>query len=84
VGLISGTLFFGGLWWTVRAGAVMRQPVIWFPISLAIRAGLLAFGFYNVAANGIQASLLFMAGLLIARTAMFRLIPQSDASSYAP
>ena len=84
VGLLSGAIFFGGLWWTVRAGTVVRHPAVWFPISLALRGSLLAVGFYYVAADGWQALLLCMAGVLIARTAMFRLIPPAGFRPHAP
>ena len=83
VGLLSGAIFFGGLWWTVRAGTVVRHPAIWFALSLALRGSLLGVGFYYVAADGWQALLLCTTGLLIARTAMFRLIPPADFRPHA-
>ena len=83
VGLISGAIFFGGLWWTVRAGTAVRHPAVWFPISLALRGSLLSVGFYYVAADGWQALLLCTAGVLIARTAMFRLISPAGFRPHA-
>jgi F1F0 ATPase subunit 2 len=84
VGLLCGTLFFGGLWWTVRAGTALRQAAIWFPVSLALRGSLLGVGFYYVAADGWQALLLCTAGVLVARTAMFRFISSASCRSHAP
>ena len=83
VGLLSGAIFFGGLWWTVRAGTVVRHPAIWFALSLALRGSLLGVGFYYVAADGWQALLLCTAGVLIARTAMFRLISPAGLRPHA-
>jgi F1F0 ATPase subunit 2 len=73
IGLLSGAIFFGGLLWTVRAGMAARNPALWFPISLVLRATLIIVGFYYVAAGGWQAVLLCMGGVLIARTAMLQL-----------
>jgi F1F0 ATPase subunit 2 len=83
VGLISGASFFGGLWWTVRAGTAVRHPAVWFPLSLALRGSLLGVGFYYVAADGWQALLLCTAGVLIARTAMLCLICPADFRPHA-
>lgn len=83
-GLLSGTIFFGGLWWTIRAGTVVRHRAVWFQISLALRGSLLAVGFYYVAAGGWQALLLCLAGVLIARTAVFRLISPAGFRQHAP
>jgi F1F0 ATPase subunit 2 len=83
VGLLSGAIFFGGLWWTVRAGIVARNPALWFPISLVLRAGLIVVGFYYVAAGGWQALLLCAAGILIARAAIFRSIRVASFGPHA-
>jgi F1F0 ATPase subunit 2 len=84
VGLLSGAIFFGGLWWTVRTGTAARNPAAWFPVSLLLRACLSAVGFYYVAADGWQALLLCMGGFLTARAAMFRLIRITSRTSHAP
>jgi F1F0 ATPase subunit 2 len=82
--LLSGAIFFGGLWWTARAGIVARHPAVWFPISLALRGSLLGVGFYYITADGWQALLLCTAGVLIARTAMFRLTSPAGFRPDAP
>ena len=83
VGLVSGAIFFGGLWWTVRAGTAARNPAVWFPISLGLRASLIVVGFYYVAAGGWQALLLCTAGILIARAAIFRSIRVASFGPHA-
>jgi F1F0 ATPase subunit 2 len=83
VGLLSGAIFFGGLWWTVRTGTAARSPAVWFPISLVLRMSLIVVGFYYVAAGGWQALLLCTAGILIARAAIFRSIRVTSFSPHA-
>ena len=83
VGLLSGALFFGGLWWTVQAGTATRNPALWFPISLLLRASLIIVGFYYAAAAGWQALLLCAGGFLAARAAIFRLIRVTSVNLHA-
>jgi F1F0 ATPase subunit 2 len=83
IGLLSGALFFGGLWWTVRKGTAARNPAVWFPVSLLLRACLFAVGFYFAAAEGWQALLLCMGGFLIARGTIFRLLRVASCRAHA-
>jgi F1F0 ATPase subunit 2 len=83
VGTVSGAIFFGGLWWTVRAGTAARNPAVWFPISLVLRASLVIVGFYYAAADGWQALLLCTGGFLAARAATFRLIRVASGDPHA-
>ncbi len=83
MGLASGAIFFGGLWWTVRKGMAARNPAAWFPVSLTLRACLLIVVFYCMAADGWQALLPCMGGFLIARKAMIRLIRPASRPSHA-
>ena len=36
-GGLLGTMFFGGLWWTVRTGVSSQRPALWFLGSLVLR-----------------------------------------------
>ena len=83
IGLLSGAIFFGGLWWTVRAGTAARNPAVWFPLSLLVRASLIIVGFYYAAADGWQALLLCTGGFLAARAAIFRLIRVTSVNLHA-
>jgi F1F0 ATPase subunit 2 len=47
-GLLTGTVFFGGLWWTVRRSIVSAWPGAWFLCSLLLRTALALGGFYCV------------------------------------
>lgn len=66
-GAALGALFFGGLWWTARRGAVSPHPVLWFLGSLLLRMGLTLPGFYLVGAGHWQRLLACLAGFLLAR-----------------
>lgn len=83
IGLLSGAIFFGGLWWTVRAGTAARNPAVWFALSLLVRASLAIVGFYYAAADGWQALLLCTGGFLTARAAIFRLIRIAGVNPHA-
>jgi F1F0 ATPase subunit 2 len=47
-GLLIGTVFFGGLWWTVRRSIVSAWPGTWFLSSLLLRTAFALGGFYCV------------------------------------
>lgn len=65
-GVLLGTLFFGGLWWTVRQGVVATRPALWFLGSLLLRAGIVLAGFYFVAGGHWERLLLCLLGFVIA------------------
>ncbi len=50
-GVLLGTIFFGGLWWTIRRGVSSKQPAALFFFSLLLRTALpwLAFILSRVA-----------------------------------
>jgi len=47
-GVLLGTLFFGGLWWTIRKSLASEQPALWFGGSLLLRTAAVLAGFYLV------------------------------------
>jgi F1F0 ATPase subunit 2 len=47
-GALSGILFYGGLWVTVRRGLSAGQPALWFLGSLLTRTSVTVAGFYLV------------------------------------
>lgn len=46
VGILLGTFFFSGLWWTVRRGISSRRPGLWFIGSALLRMSVVMSGFY--------------------------------------
>jgi F1F0 ATPase subunit 2 len=44
-----GTVFFGGLWWTVHKGLRSQNPAAWFLLSFILRMSFAVLGFYWLA-----------------------------------
>jgi F1F0 ATPase subunit 2 len=66
-GVLLGTIFFGGLWWTIRKGLSSRQPALWFLGSLLLRMSITLVGFYFVSGGHWERLLLCLLGFVIAR-----------------
>ena len=66
-GLLLGSLFFGGLWWTVRRGSSSPRPQLWFLGSMLLRTSIVLAGFYFVGRGHWQRLLLCLAGFVIGR-----------------
>ncbi len=72
-GLLLGTIFFGGLWWTVRRGVASQRAALWFLGSLVIRTGVSVAGFYFVSGGQWDRLLACLLGFTIARFLVTRL-----------
>jgi len=66
-GIILGTLFFGGLWLTVKKTIYTKLPALWFVGSFMVRVGITLAGFYYFAAGNWQRMLICTAGFIAAR-----------------
>jgi len=66
LGLISGVLFFGGLWFTVKKALGAKTPALWFLLSFIMRTSITLFGFYFASATW-QSLLTCLSGFIIAR-----------------
>jgi F1F0 ATPase subunit 2 len=62
-----GTIFFGGLWWTVRVGVLSSNPALWFLGSLLVRMSIALTGFYFVGRENWQRLLACLVGFVVAR-----------------
>lgn len=71
-GVLLGTFFFGGLWWTVRHGLTSRQPALWFLGSMLLRTGIVLLGFYFILGDNWQRLLAGLLGFVIARQIVTR------------
>lgn len=71
-GVLLGTMFFGGLWWTVRQGVSAKRPALWFLGSLVLRTGIVLAGFYIVAGGHWERLLLCLLGFVIAHLIVTR------------
>src|SRR5476649_1561656 len=72
-GGLLGTLFFGGLWWTIRRGVSSPRPALWFLGSGLLRMGLALAGFYFVAGRQPKRLVACLVGFVIARFVVLRL-----------
>ena len=72
-GVGLGSIFFGGLWWTVRKGVASRQPALWFLGSLLLRMAIAVTGFALVGGGDWRRLLLCLAGFVIGRIIVTRL-----------
>ncbi len=62
-----GTIFFAGLWWTVRKGVSSKHPAHWFLGSLLLRMSIALTGFYFVSGGQWNRLLLCLLGFVMAR-----------------
>jgi F1F0 ATPase subunit 2 len=66
-GATLGSLFFGGLWWTVQKGLASDHPALWFFGSTLLRTGLVLVGFYFISSGDWRKLLVCLLGFFIAR-----------------
>lgn len=66
-GVLLGTLFYGGLWWTVRQAASLRRPAAALLGSALLRMAVALGGFYWVGGGEWSRLLLCLLGFLLAR-----------------
>ena len=88
MGVVLGAILFGGLWWTIRLGAVSRRPALVFVGSVLVRTSITLAGFYFVAAGHWDRLLACLLGFVIARLVVTTLtgppvVPQTSASKPA-
>ena len=72
-GLILGTVFFGGLWWTVRRGLPSSQAGLWFLASFLVRTAIAVIGFWLAARGDWRRMAACTAGFVLARYGVVRL-----------
>ena len=73
-GVLLGTFFFGGLWWTIQARSPSQWSGLLFSGSLLLRMTVAVTGFYLVSHGEWRKLVACLAGFLIARIAVTRLI----------
>jgi F1F0 ATPase subunit 2 len=73
-GAILGLLFYGGLWMTVRALPVTRHPIALTLSSVTLRTAAVLSGLWLVAGGRWQNALACVAGFVIGRIAVSRVV----------
>jgi len=72
-GAALGTIFFGGLWWTVEKGVSSKQPAVWFMGSRLLRMSIALVGFYFIGRGHWERMVACLIGFIIARFILMRL-----------
>jgi F1F0 ATPase subunit 2 len=71
-GLVFGTVFFGGLWWTVSHGAATKRPVLLFVTSFFFRATFAVGSLYAVGHAHLERLSACVLGFIAVRSLMLR------------
>ena len=66
-GMALGTLFFGGLWLTVKKVVTAKVPALWVLGSFIFRVGIVLLGFYFIGAGSWQRLVSCLIGFIVAR-----------------
>jgi F1F0 ATPase subunit 2 len=77
-GLMLGTMFFGGLWFTVKKAVTTRIPALWIFSSFFLRISISLVGFYFVSAGNWKRLLICVAGFIVARTLVIHFTKSID------
>lgn len=81
-GLALGSLFFGGLWFTLRKAMTSKIPALWLLGSFIFRVGIVLVGFYLILqqANWLS-GLVCLVGFITARSIVIRLTMAYEAKT---
>jgi F1F0 ATPase subunit 2 len=83
-GGLIGTVFFGGLWLTVKKGLTSENPALWFLGSTLLRTGFALAGFYFISQGDWRKILLGLLGFFVARVVITRLTVTPEKVVHAP
>jgi F1F0 ATPase subunit 2 len=81
VGILLGTFFFGGLWYTIRSTSPSGWSGLVFVGSFLFRMAVAVTGFYLVSHSDWRKLVACLTGFLLARIAVTRLIRLPSAKS---
>ena len=80
-GAMLGTIFFGGLWWTIRQGVSSERATLWFIGSMLLRMCIALLGFYFVMGDSWERLLAGLLGFVIARLIVTRIAQVTEQTS---
>ena len=81
MGVLLGTIFFGGLWWTVRCAVSSKRVALWFLGSMLFRTSIVLLGFYFILGDDWKRLLAGLLGFIVARLMVIRLTRETALSS---
>lgn len=67
-GILLGSFFYSGLWWTTRKVIGESWAPVWFITSFAVRTFVVSTGFYLIAGPDWRNLLICLCGFIIARS----------------
>lgn len=79
VGMGTGIVYFGGLWWTVRQLPFVRQPALLTMGSFLVRTGISLTAFYLASEGQWERILISLLGFIIIRGFLVRRIQHPSA-----
>jgi F1F0 ATPase subunit 2 len=77
-GGLLGTVFFGGLWWTVKRSVGSQGSALLFAVSFLLRMFIAVAGFYFVGHGDWRRLLACLCGFLLARILITRIMRQPN------
>jgi F1F0 ATPase subunit 2 len=77
-GIVLGTLFFSGLWFTVKKAITSKIPAIWFFSSFTLRVCLVMIGYYYIAPGGWLPLIVCTFGFIVARVVVTHITKSID------
>ena len=77
-GFVMGTLFFGGLWVTVKKAVAAKIPAIWFFCSFILRVSVVMLGFYYISPRGWKPLVISLLGFIFARIVVTHITKSMD------
>jgi len=78
VGMGTGIVYFGGLWWTVRQLPFVRQPALLTMGSFLVRTGISLTAFYLASEGHWERILISLLGFIIIRGFLVRRIQHTS------
>lgn len=72
-GILLGTVFFGGLWFTVKKAVTSKYTALWFLASSLVRTGIVLTGFYYITNGDWRRLIICLLGFISARFMVIRL-----------
>ena len=79
-GAVLGTAFFAGLWWSIRQAVGSSNPALWIAGSWVVRSALVVTGFWWGAWASLPRLGVCLAGFLVARWAVKRVLARGSAA----
>ena len=72
-GFLLGTLFFGGLWLTVKRTLAAKHSPVWFAVSMVLRTAVTLGGLMLISGAGVERLLLALGGFALAKVVVLLL-----------